>query len=400
MAFYNAILAEEDWYAQVRRLLQVHRPCEAEHLMRLRLTQQPQDTEAQVLIAWALYQQHRYQEGKEAAASAVALAPMQAGTHYILSLIELALGQVRAATVAIQQALCLDPITAAYHGIYAAICYQSGSFEQALAAAKAGLAFDATEANCLHWCMQALVALHHLAEAEAVGREQLRQDPTNAQAHLTLGQAALHRFDYPAAELHLRAALRTKPNLEAAQDGLKEVVKCRYWLYRASRPTHQRFMHYIQGIHLAGMSWGGKLERLIVTLVLFQFLNLATLYGSVRYRLDAQASAYLGTTGPDSWLYGCLLWGTGCIGAALLWFPMPLWAGLILVGAGLGFSLGRWHALRRFGVGSATPWVTIVLLFPAAYIFMLATDNPIGGNIFLVFFGVMLFFLPLFASGD
>ncbi|WP_324672019.1 tetratricopeptide repeat protein [Hymenobacter sp. GOD-10R] len=214
----------DQWEAAAQHLLALHRPQQAEQLIRRHLAAHPQEAFAHILLGVALLRQKRRGEAYQAVKQGIALDPQLGDAYYLLSVIQLNDSQPFAALQAIQEALQLNPYNAKYLGQQALIFNTQGNYQDALQAAYAGLAFDPTHAECLVQAVQALQQLRHPKRASSVLQQLLSFHPTLPAAHILCGEEALSRQDFPKAEIHLRETLRLDPTHAKAASKLLTVL--------------------------------------------------------------------------------------------------------------------------------------------------------------------------------
>ena len=118
----------------------------------------------------------------------------------------------------------------------AALCssYQ-GHWQECLARAERGLAFDPEDSACHEMRAEALRELSQSDEAEAADREAIAFDPESERAHAGLGWTLLRRGRSAEALPHLREALRLDPDSEWAREGVLHAL-------RARNPVYRRFL--------------------------------------------------------------------------------------------------------------------------------------------------------------
>jgi Flp pilus assembly protein TadD len=214
----------DQWEAAAQHLLALHRPQQAEQLIRRHLAAHPQEAFAHILLGVALLRQKRWEEADRVVKQGIALDPQLGDAHYLLSVIQLNDSQPFAASQAIKEALQLNPYNAKYLGQQALICNTQGNYQNALQAAYAGLAVDPTHAECLVQAVQALQQLHHTKRASSALQRLLHFHPTLPAAHILCGEEALSRQDFLEAETHLRETLRLDPTHAKAKSKLLTVL--------------------------------------------------------------------------------------------------------------------------------------------------------------------------------
>ncbi|RTQ50730.1 tetratricopeptide repeat protein [Hymenobacter gummosus] len=236
---------------RIHLLLQHKRPQDAEQEARRLLSEEPENAQVLNLLAWALMDQQRLPEAEEAAHQAIAAAPEFDNAYYSLSAVLQRQYRLSEAAEAIDQALALDPQDANYYHVLGLIRFQQGQLQAALRAAEAGLASDPTHVDCLGLRARCLARLGRRDEATADLDEALRQAPGDAGTYADLGWVALERGRAKEAAGHFREALRLRPTMEYAREGLVASLKARFWLYN----WFYRFMVWTQTLS-SGMRAG------------------------------------------------------------------------------------------------------------------------------------------------
>jgi tetratricopeptide (TPR) repeat protein len=125
-----------------------------------------------------------------------------------------------------------------YYGELAFIEFNLGQWPAALKIAENGLSLHPEEINCRMARIRALDRLGRKAESKQDARDLLRIVPEHHYAHMNIGWSFLEHGDHIQAAEHFREALRIDPNMDLAQKGLIEALKCKFfgyrWLRRAS----------------------------------------------------------------------------------------------------------------------------------------------------------------------
>ena len=218
----------------------------AENELRVTLAVDPENATAHSMLAICQAHRQAYDEARRAAQQGVHLAPDDAHAHYALAFVlfhkaqheeaQVALfgkkDRYQEASLAIAEAIRLEPDDADYFSLQAAILLAEKNWPAALAAADKGLQNDPEHVNCVNVRAMALVQLGRRDEAGATIGEALRQEPDNALTHANKGWALLHQGQPREALEHFREALRLDPELEWAQHGIVEALKARNFLYR------------------------------------------------------------------------------------------------------------------------------------------------------------------------
>ncbi|HOT91318.1 MAG TPA: tetratricopeptide repeat protein [Anaerolineae bacterium] len=218
--------------AQAHILLQTRRYKDAEAALRRALAAAPNDADAHILLALALYYQDRNADALREVHLAIGLAPEAAHAHYVRALILLDQGRPDDAMRAIHEALRLDPNDAAYHVVAGRVYLYKKDWKRALAAAEAGLQCDPQHITCRNLQAMALVRLGRKVEALDALTDALARAPENALTHANYGWALLHQNKITEALAAFREALRLDPTSSWAREGIVEALKARNFIYR------------------------------------------------------------------------------------------------------------------------------------------------------------------------
>ena len=214
----------DQWQDMVQRLLDVHRPQQAEALVRRRLVTYPQEAFAHLLLAVALLRQLRVQEAYVAVQQSIGFDPYLSEAHYLLSMVLMHRSQTYAALQALREALRLNSYSEKYLGYQAFIFNTRSEPEKALQSAEAGLRLNPTHIECLIQQIQALQKLQQPERAQLAMECLLENHPLLPAAHLLRGEDALLREDLAGAESYFREALRRAPGSAQARGKLLGVL--------------------------------------------------------------------------------------------------------------------------------------------------------------------------------
>ncbi len=195
------------------------------------LASDPDDPLAHCLLALCLSKMERHEEAIREAQTAVHLAPDFPNGYAVLGSVLDDVGRLREAEAAARAALRLDPDEASHYALLASIRIQQRQWADALEQADRGLAIDPDHTGCANLKGIALVNLGRNQEAGAAIQTNLAKDPENAATHANQGWALLHQGDHKAAMDHFREALRLKPDMEWAQQGILEALRARNPVY-------------------------------------------------------------------------------------------------------------------------------------------------------------------------
>jgi len=212
------------WQDAVQNMLALQRPEQAEQLVRQQLARNPQDVFAHILLAFALYQQHRLDGARQAAQQALALNPAASEAFYVLFLVEDQAGHGAARARALRAALHLQPFNPKYLAAQAQLYLHQRQPAPAQAAAEQGLAYNPTHADCLVARADALRAQHRWPELAPALQQLLAAHPNLPKAHLLLGREAVRQKQFGAAQTHFQDVLRLQPlNQEALREASQAI---------------------------------------------------------------------------------------------------------------------------------------------------------------------------------
>jgi tetratricopeptide (TPR) repeat protein len=240
-----------------------HRYADAERELKQVLAAEPQNAHAHAMLGLCLMEQRQYKEATAEAEQAVGLEPHVAFGHYVHASVLAHRNHGKAARAAIKEALRLESFNPSYYAMLASIEFDERQWPAALEAAENGLAIQADHAGCVNLRAMALVKLGRKDEAGATIRGALERDPHNAMTHASQGWQMLHLGQHKQALIHFREALRIKPDLDWAREGMIEALKARNPIYRV-------MLKYF--LFMARLSRGAQWGILIGGYVLYRIL--------------------------------------------------------------------------------------------------------------------------------
>lgn len=218
--------------SQALFFLQRSRFQEAEDLLRKELVANPQNAYAHSVLALALLAQARSEPALIEARAAISIKPDFGYAHTVYANILRRLGRIDTAMSAIREAIRLEPENPRNYEELTRLHMVKRDWSAALKSADQGLRLDPQDIDCLNLRAMILVQTGRKVEANEAIETALKRDPENATTHATRGWSLLHRGDPHKAMEHFREALRLRPNLEWARDGIVESMKARNPLYR------------------------------------------------------------------------------------------------------------------------------------------------------------------------
>lgn len=219
-------------YARIQLLLDQHRYDMARDELEGLLQRSPDEPLAHALLAHCLSEQNQGRRALVHARLAVGLAPDLAFCHYILSIVQQELGQLKEARRSIEQALELDPEDPDFFARLGLIFLLESRWQEALNCAEQGLSLAPEHVDCQNLRGMALIRLGQPETALTQLDQALLKEPENARVHANRGWTLLHNGAHAEAQEAFAEALRLEPGLEWAREGMLEAFKSRYWIYR------------------------------------------------------------------------------------------------------------------------------------------------------------------------
>ena len=234
--------------------------------------------------------------------------------------------RLKDAEAAAREAIRLDPEDADYYALLASIRFQQQQWPDTLRYADAGLALDAGSITCANLRGMALVRLNRKEAAAETIQGTLARDPENAAAHANQGWALLHRGKPNEALVHFKEALRLKPDMEWARQGILEAL-------RARNPVYRVMLNYF-----LWMSRLGQKARYGVLISLYILPRLLSAYARSHPALAPLAA---------------VVFGVYLAFAFLTWTARPLFNVLLRVDPIGRYALSRRQIVSSNWVGSA-----------------------------------------------
>ena len=194
----------------------------------------PTLTAAQSMLALCQCELKKYKDAIATARAAIAADPERSYSHYVLAHIYFRCNRLKEARAAIQEAIRLNPGDAMYYGQHALIEFNLRKWDVALKMAEEGLSLNPEDIASNIARVRALNRLARKAEAKRAAAELLRIRPDDQYTHANIGFSFLEYGDHRQASEHFREALRINPNLDLAQHGLIEALRCRFPLNRVA----------------------------------------------------------------------------------------------------------------------------------------------------------------------
>lgn len=217
---------------RARQLIHTNRHREAEQELRSVLSQEPDNTEAIVLLSVCQSEAGNMDEANRLIQTAISHQPSNAYFLYIQASYLLKEEKVKEAEKYVKNAIAFDPNNSDLYGMMAMIKLNQKEWSEALRYANEGLALDAENLNCLNARSTALFKLDKKEEAYNTISKALDSNPENDTTHTNVGWGLLEKGEHQKALEHFREALRLNPHSAYAKAGLVEGLKARYWFYR------------------------------------------------------------------------------------------------------------------------------------------------------------------------
>jgi tetratricopeptide (TPR) repeat protein len=201
------------------------------------LSADPDNPSAYSLLSTCLVGLNNYSDAVEAAHKAISLAPewsySYANLAYALQLTKDIDGAIQSINTAIE----LAPEEANYYLKLSYLYAVKRNWEKSLEAAREGLNFDPESLDLINCKAVALSKLKSYQEAKSCLMTAFEINPENKYSQYNMGIFLLDQEGLTdEAEGYFRNALRIDPNFIVAQNGLNEISKRRFWLYKAMLP--------------------------------------------------------------------------------------------------------------------------------------------------------------------
>ena len=290
------------------------------------IAQAPDDPFAHCLLALCFSKMKRHDDAVREGRMATHLAPDLAYTHYVLGSVLDDVPRLKEAEAAAREAVRLDPEDADFYALLASVKFQQQSWPEALRFADAGLEVDADNLTCANLRGMALVQLGRREDAGQAIQGTLAKDPENAAAHANSGWALLHQGRPNEALVHFKEALRLRPDMEWARQGILEAL-------RARNPVYRLVLNYF-----LWMSRRGKQARYAVLAGLYVLPRLLRAYAVSHPALAPLAAVVFG-------LY--------LVFAFLTWTAKPLFNVLLRLDPIGRYALSRQQIVASNWVGSS-----------------------------------------------
>jgi cytochrome c-type biogenesis protein CcmH/NrfG len=357
------------WQSAVQNLLDIHRPEQAELLVRQQLARNPQDVFAHILLSFALYQQSRLEGAREAAQQALALNPTASEAFYVLFLVEDQALQGPARASALREALRLQPFNPKYLAAQAQLYLHQNQPAAAQQAAEQGLANNPAHAGCLIALANALHEQQRWPDLAPVLQQLLAAHPNLPKAHQLLGREAMRQQHYAAAQAHFQEVLRLAPTDATALQGASQAIRRQLWIGRAAVWLDAYLTFISEGTKQGRVkAWGHFLLILIPLSLLCIPLLLFMGFEAVYWRLHPQVRRLRNRPDQDLTYAQQTFWRYGPVAA----FTLLLLAWLTVV-----FWLLVWLGVpeRSLGPGLTGGLTTVAMAIWAA--FKQASEQPL-----------------------
>ena len=234
-----------------RQCRELRRFADAERHFQDAIAADPRDDIALHELALTVHlQDGRDAEALEIIDDAIRLDPNHAAHHAARAFILNELDRPREALIAAGEARRLDPYGDAALVAAAQSYTLQRDWAEAERLAREALAIDADNSSAANLLAQALRMQKKTVENDAQIAGLLARDPDDPSTHLNAGWSALQRGDHRTAEQHFREALRIRPDLDAAREGLLTS-------FRARSPIYRGYLRYAMWMarHKTGTRW-------------------------------------------------------------------------------------------------------------------------------------------------
>lgn len=336
---------------KIQILIQHGKYKEAQALLGIRLTEEPNDPDLHLMLAQVLSHLGRSKEAAASARTAISLDPESGFPFEVLAQILIGSSDLKGAEDAINQANALDGDCASRRAILARIASDRGKYKLCLEHAQSGLEMDADDDTCRFYRGIALSRLgqHEAADQATLGL--LRDDPDDSYNHSARGWILLDQNAVGDAKMHFQEALRLDPDNEDARSGLARCLQ-------QGNPVLGWLLRVI--IALDRVSFTKLLlVGVLVGIVLPRFLRgdgmplPLTVAGQV---VKTGVLSFIYLTVAMAPLFGSLLFvsreGRNALGSyelkAVKWSIAPLLAGLVCLALWIGGG-GKWIPLTAIG---------------------------------------------------
>lgn len=219
-------------YEKGLALYRVDRFAEARAEFLLARSEDLQDAEPVVMVAWCDYSLKKYKDGLRQAKEAVGIDPDDVRALQVLGSCFLMIEDFKNSRKAFERALELDPDDAYSHYLYSWFLSSRGQVKKALVEIDLALSIDPENSSYMTERSRYLSILGRKQEAKEATRQALRLDPEDADSHVQQGVILRSNGDVAGAIKAFQEALRREPNNELAREELLETGRSRFILYR------------------------------------------------------------------------------------------------------------------------------------------------------------------------
>jgi len=230
-------MIEDNRLSKVDILIQQNRFDEAEKILTVLLSEEPNNIYYLSVLAEVHLQKDNLDISNRIINNAIGLSPDTPHLFYIKARIAIEQDRYDDAEKNIEQAIALDPYDADYFGLFANIKIIRKQFDTALDLANKALEIDAENLLGLNTRSTALIKLGKSEASFETIEGALREDPNNAYTHANYGWGLLENGNHKKAMEHFKESLKNDPNFDYAQAGMLEALK-------ASNPIYRLFLKY------------------------------------------------------------------------------------------------------------------------------------------------------------
>jgi Tfp pilus assembly protein PilF len=206
----------------------------AKDLLQQALAENPENSEAESLLAYALLTEGFLEPAEFHIKNALHNDPHNPHFHYLYSIICRQAHKEIQAEEEILTAIRTAPDEADYHAEYSMLLFKNGQLDKAIQIAKNALSLDPYNETAMLVLGLKGIENYEINEAQSVFRQQLKNNPSSVHAHAGMAHTYLYQNNPKEAGNEAKLALQLDPNDEQAQEIYLSSLKARnpiYWLF-------------------------------------------------------------------------------------------------------------------------------------------------------------------------
>ena len=223
---------QEELLKRAEVLLSQNRNSDANKLLADLYSQDPNNVEILSLYCQVSINLNELKKAEDLIDSALSIEPNNDYLYYQKANIALQNDQYDRADFLLSKAIEINPYFSHYFAMLGNLALARKQFEKALDFADKALELDATDVLALNIRSTAQLKLNKKEASFETIEDALEEDPNNPYTHSNFGWNLLEKGNHEKALFHFQEALKTDPNFEYAQDGMKEALKAKYYIYR------------------------------------------------------------------------------------------------------------------------------------------------------------------------